>query len=69
MVKCLLKYRRFVICRLYLESCQILQLGEIAELQEERVDADEGEDVQDVEEEPDDQHQDVVREDHVVHDP
>ena len=46
-----------------------MQLGEIAELQEERVDADEGEYVQDVEEEPDDQHQDVVREDHVVHDP
>ena len=46
-----------------------MKFSEITELEVERVDADEGQDVEDVEEEPDDQHQDVVREDHVVHDP
>ena len=52
----------------HLQSSQVLQLGEVLELQIERVDADEGEDVQDVEEEPDDEHEDVVSEDHVVDD-
>jgi hypothetical protein len=52
----------------YLEPGQVLQLREVTELQVERVNADEGENVEDVEEEPDDEHQDVVGEDHVVDD-
>lgn len=58
----------FVICYNlnYLQSGQVLKFCEVTELQVERVDADEGQDVEDVEEEPDDQHQDVVSKDHVV---
>ena len=43
-----------------------MQLGESTKLEIEGVDTDEGHDVEDVEEEPDEQHQDVVGEDHVV---
>ena len=45
-----------------------MKLSEPTELEIEGVDANEGHDVEDVEEEPDEQHQDVVREDHVVDD-
>ena len=43
-----------------------MKLCESTELQIERVDADEGQDIQDVEEEPDQEHQDVVGKDHVT---
>ena len=43
-----------------------MKLSESTELQIERVDADEGQDIQDVEEEPDQEHQDVVSKDHVT---
>ncbi len=45
-----------------------MKLGESTELEIEGVNANEGHDVEDVEEEPDEQHQDVVRENHVVDD-
>ena len=43
-----------------------MKLGEPTELEIVGVDTNEGHDVEDVEEEPDEQHQDVVGEDHVV---
>ena len=52
----------------YLQSGEILELGEIVELQVEGVDADEAVDVDDVEDGPRDEHDDVVGEDHVVDD-
>ena len=45
-----------------------MELGKSAKLEIEGVDANECHDVEDVEEEPDEQHQDVVREDHVIDD-
>jgi hypothetical protein len=45
-----------------------LQFGEIIELEIERVDADEAEHVENVEDKPEDEHEDVVGEDHVVDD-
>jgi len=45
-----------------------LKFGESTELEIEGVDTNEGQDVEDVEEEPDEQHQDVVGEDHVIDD-
>ena len=53
--------------KLYLEPGQILQFGEILELQVEWVDADEGQDIQNVKQEPDNQHEDVVSKDHVIY--
>ncbi len=52
----------------HLELGQVLYLCQIVELEVERPDANEGEDVDDVEDEPGDEHDDVVREDQVVDD-
>lgn len=52
----------------YLKSGQVLKFCQVSEFKVEWVDADEGQDIQDVEKEPDDEHQDVVGEDHVVDD-
>lgn len=50
----------------YLEPGQILQLGEIIEFQIERIYTNETCDVKNIEDEPCDEHDDVVGEDHVV---
>ena len=70
LLKCMISYLQGWIGMiwLYLKSGQVLKLCQVSELKVQRVDADEGQDVQDVEEEPDDEHQDVVSKDHVVDD-
>jgi len=45
-----------------------LKLGQSGEFEVERVDTEEGHHIDNVEEEPDDQHQDVVGKNHVVDD-
>lgn len=50
----------------YLKSSKILNLGEIIEFQIEAVNADEAENVQDVEYQPCQKHEYVVNKDHVV---
>ena len=53
---------------MYLEPSEILDLREIIELQIETVDADEAEYIEEVEDQPGHEHDDVVGEDHVIDD-
>ena len=52
----------------YLEPLLILQMGQVVKFQVEWVDAKEAKDIDHIEKEPGDEHDDVVSEDHVVND-
>lgn len=50
----------------YLESGQILDFGQVSEFQIERVDTQKAENIDDVEEKPSNQHDDIVGKNHVI---